>query len=279
MIIHVTTTTNKWRCLDKWIVAVVALSVLTVAAAAQTTTIYQDNFNRNGELLGSAPNVVDTGGATWFAATNVFVNGSAVDFSGTNGYPIPQGSWSLFPNAFLPFTPQNGHVYTLSADIETLSSYPANQAYNWTALGFATSEATNNYYASLGADYTMPKNNTLVQFFAGPGTSNPVKNGGGNNWPGPPNDVFNNYKLVLDTTTPLWSIALYTNGVELASATYSSNPSINYVGLGANYGVSYMDNFTLTEAVPEPSAIGLVTVGGLLLALLRWGTSRRRQVS
>lgn len=268
---------NVRRFFGGWTVATVALSLLAMAGMARATTLYQDSFTRTGQLLGSTPDVVDTGGATWLAATNVFLNGSAVNFSGTNGYPIPQGSSTLFPNAFLSFTPQNGHIYSLSADINMLSGYDSSVAYDWVGFGFATSAVTDNYFASVGADYTMPKNNTLLQFFAGPGTSNPVKNGGSNNWQGPANDVFNSYKLVLDTTTPLWSIALYTNGVEMASATYSSNPSISYVGFGSDKGVAYIDNFTLTD-VPEPSVLGLVALGGLLLGLLQWQKSKRCQV-
>src|SRR5580700_8570751 len=73
----IATNPSKWRGLRDWIMTAVVLLCLAPMASkvqAQTNIIYEDNFARTGLLNGSTPNPVNTGGAVWYASTNVAVN-------------------------------------------------------------------------------------------------------------------------------------------------------------------------------------------------------------
>src|SRR5690606_17669341 len=88
--------------------------------AAQAQVIYQDDFSGSGNPLhGTTPDVSATG-ASWQAGSTILDNGS-----------IGAAAFT----AILPFQPQPNLVYTLSADLNTISATPNNA--NWLALGFA----------------------------------------------------------------------------------------------------------------------------------------------
>lgn len=212
-----------------------------------TNTIYHDTFSRSEQLNGSPPFPVDTDGATWWGWDQLKTDGSELTL--TNANPVNN---QMFANAFLPFTPQVGHIYTLSADIR-----PTGVNGQWLAFGFAANALTNAYFAAdtVGVDWMLVRgNDTQYQLFAGPGTTGLIQYSGGNNWPGS-NDTnnFETFSVVLDTTSGNssggWSIGFYTNGVEMASTNYASNPSIQYVGLGADGTIGYFKNFILNDAV------------------------------
>ncbi|HZM01603.1 MAG TPA: hypothetical protein VFC44_01145, partial [Candidatus Saccharimonadales bacterium] len=206
-----------------------------------TNTIYQDTFSRTGLLVGSSPSPVNTGNAVWVGAPAFATDGSEVNMTpGT-----VQGG--TYPNAYLPFSPQVGHVYTLSCDIEALTG-----AAQWLAFGFAETPITNNYYAAAtgGADWLLTRGNgTQYQLFKGPGTGGNL----GGNLPAADASAFETFSLILDTTTGTsasgWSMSLYTNGVVEVSVTnaWSPNPPIAYVGLGSDAATGYFENFSLTD--------------------------------
>lgn len=246
--------------LEKYLVAVSnsygaitsSVSQVTLLGVVQTTnTIYSDTFGgRAGQcLIGTTPDTVDVGNTVWVGWSNVsqiYLDGSQLNL--TNVEPVG----GLYPNAYLPFTPAAGHVYTLSCSIRPLSG-----GSQWIALGYALTPVTNNYYASstAGADWLLFRGNgTAYQVFAGPGTTAQQKYNGGNNFPAPGNtNVFETFGVVLDTTTGNgtggWSMSIYTNGV-LSYATnnvYSVNPAIRYVGLGADAATGNLKDFSLTD--------------------------------
>lgn len=110
----------------------IAASLLFAGAAcAQRVTnsvyIYFDSFARsNGpapaSLDGTAPDVVDTPGATWTANFTMQTVTNDVD-GNLSALCQVVPSASLDPTtAYLPFTPQAGHVYTLSCDIDIFAS-------------------------------------------------------------------------------------------------------------------------------------------------------------
>src|SRR5437868_4121242 len=68
---------NQWRGFRDWTMLAFLLPLLTmtgVMRAQVTNIIYQDNFARTGQLQGSAPDTVNTPGATWFACNNPALN-------------------------------------------------------------------------------------------------------------------------------------------------------------------------------------------------------------
>ena len=216
------------------------------AAWAQVTNIiYQDTFNRTGLLDDSIPRPRDTGNATWIAHKELFTDGSEV--SVTNATPPPVGGMSQYNNAFLPFKPQTGHIYTLSTDIKGTQGDS-----QWLAFGFAQNALMNNYYAAdnIGAGWLLARaNDSEVQVFPGPGTSGEATFPSGGNA-----NAFNRFDIILDTTTGNaasgWTITFFQNGTQLDQSVYLSNPSIAYVGIGADDATGSYQHFSLNDHIP-----------------------------
>ncbi len=240
--------------------ALAAFSTLPHAASA--TTIYQDNFSGSsaaGTLNGAAPTIDNGPSATW-TADSVWSD---------SGYADPaSGAGRL--NAYLLFTPSNGHIYDLSAGLNLPSEgntvgYP--DASYWVALGFITTPSTTLAYDTSGAS---------------PWTTNRYNAAGGAAASGPGNGGYqaftnttgvNTLSIVLNTTPSAWTYQVYeTNSsvtnLLVASGTFSSNPAISAVGFEDGLGNAQVSNFSLTE-VPEPFSLGLLAAGGLGLLLRR----------
>ncbi|HEY1788979.1 MAG TPA: Ig-like domain-containing protein, partial [Verrucomicrobiae bacterium] len=249
------TTLNQWRTIRKWGIAAMLLTLLTVAGTVwgQTTNIiYQDNFARTGVLSGSAPDTVNAPGATWFACDNAGINAVLM----TDGSEIactntPNPVNGIYLNGFLPFTPQVGHIYTLSCQMVALSG-----GAQWLAMGFATQPITNNFYAAVncGAGFILVRGNgSGIQAFESPGggsTATVNANFG---------TTTNVFTVVLNTatngTTAVnadygWVYTFYTNGVQVATYRVPyANPPIQYVGIGADAATGYFQQFKLVDVM------------------------------
>jgi hypothetical protein len=230
---------NGRGCWDRKLVSMIFSLMFSVAAvrAQVTNNIYHDIFSRSGALNGSTPSPVDTSSAKWNAWPQLITAGSAIAVTNAS----PSGG---FNNAFLPFTPSVGHIYTLSINI-----YGTSGGSWWLAFGFAQSATMNDYYAAgnSGVGWLLQRaDNSQVQVFDGPGTA------GVNSYSNSGNAVTNSYSIVLDTTVGTassgWTIAYLENGTLLRQDTYSSNPSIQYVGIGAANATGRYLNFQLTDA-------------------------------
>jgi hypothetical protein len=236
------------------------LTLLIVAGTVRgqtTNIIYQDNFARTGVLSGSAPDTVNAPGATWFACDNPAINavlmtdGSEIDCT---NFPNPTNG--IYLNGFLPFTPQVGHIYTLSCQMVALSG-----GAQWLAMGFATQPITNNFYAAVncGAGFILVRGNgSGIQAYESPGggsTATVNANFG---------TTTNVFTVVLNTATngivPVnadygWVYTFYTNGVMVATYRVPyGNPPIQYVGIGADSATGYFQQFKLVDVVVNPSA-------------------------
>jgi len=234
------------------LITLLCLAPLADQVQAQTTIIYQDNFARTGLLSGSTPDTADTGGAVWYAPTNVLSNAAMLtdgsEICITN-YPNPTNGYYL--NGYLPFTPAVGHVYTLTENL--FGKIGGNQ---WLAMGFSLTELTNNFFAAAngGAGWLLVRaSGANYQPFPGPGTADgtTVNLTGG--------AITNAFKIVLDTTTGNasagWTITFYCNGVQGYQFVYTSgNPAIRFVGCGADGATGYEQDFKLTDYAAPPTA-------------------------
>ena len=264
-------------------IAAMALAVAAVAGLAGTASasiIYQDNFSGSSSnpLNATSPSV-DATGATWTADTGWRADGSqtAAD-AATNGSS----------DAYLPFTPSSGNIYTLSATM----SPSLTSGSNWFALGFVgsfssatstTGGAVNNgdgvnaWFADSGSGQLNAGPWLLMNsgwngedpnesYFPGPGASGAV------DFTGKSGDTV---AIVLNTQSSAWTFQVFVNGTNVSPVIpFSSNPAITGVGLGQFApAVGSVSNFSLTS-VPEPATLGLCAVGGLGLLLLK----RRRVV-
>lgn len=242
-------------------IGLVGLLLLAVSAAP-AATVYLDPLNGSGsDLNGTSP--ADRGGtgtAEWVAGSEFNADGSV---AGQN----VQSAW-------LPFTPQAGKVYTLSADVNITST-----GGNWISLGFAEGNATT------GAFYTDSAVNgygtVLYKGNRGPGVGNAYT---GVTTEGLLSGTFDpaasgaiTLKVVLDTTVATsadWTVEFFAAGTSFAGPStiaaadtdgdseFGDLGDIGYVGLtNLNDVTGTIKNFTLTE-VPEPASMTLLMLAG-----------------
>lgn len=201
--------------------------------------IYSNSFNGDTVTVnGAAPTLANSllGGssdATWLCTTT---NGANATVYANGGIDVNPGC------ALLPFTPQPGCVYFMTASLTLPPGMP-----NWVAMGFTqfatqTNNATGNYcrftdnppagYAWLGI-----RANTAQGVYAGRGTGSSM----GNSTVIPAGTT--NITIVLNTTGPQWTVSAYLGGVISGTTvaggtqmgtnfTYSANPPIAYAGIG-----------------------------------------------
>lgn len=222
-------------------IAAACLAVVLIAANAPAAVIYFDDFSGSGDtsLNGTTPDT-RPGTETWLSSANWRADGSKVV---TNS-----GA------AFLPFVPASGKIYTLSADVNRTGT-----GQDWLAIGFAGTANTGNFVSSTPYTWMLLRGDRGeggIQTFLGGGTAQSM------NHFGPSGTV--NLKVILDTTTPLWSAQWYANDTPLRTTSFTTNPTISHVAFGGHSnGVGTVDNLTLS-VVPEPGAAGLLFGAGLL---------------
>lgn len=152
------------------------------AAAAQT--LYSDSFAADGPLAGSLPASRGEGQAAWIAPNE--------------GWQCDAASKSLKVSstgaAFLPFTPEPGHLYLLSVTMHVVEG-----GIGWGAIGFSTS--ANTRLATLDHAWTLQRHQTKAQpnaAYAGPQTAGELRGG---------DDRLTGAQvrtIVLDTTRARW---------------------------------------------------------------------------
>jgi hypothetical protein len=208
---------------------ILAITATLSCGNAFAAVIYSQTFTGGAGTL--AGTTTTTGGGTWVGA----------GFVGLNGNTVGGGAVSL------AFTPQNGFVYDLTATINVTAANAS-----WVGVGFL-------------------ETNTTYGFFGSPKTPTALRTTDWQIWPQAfnANSLTSNEVLVrLDTTGAQWKTAMYQGGIQIGSTfTYTTNPTINWVGFVAEGpAVGSVSAFQLT-AVPEPTAALLGTLG--MLALLR----------
>lgn len=223
----------------------------TAKSSPAIVLYYQDKFNggRLAPLNGRQPTVDDGHHVSWAAAAGWHADGSTTSAG----------------NAYLPFTPVSGNIYTLSACLNP----ERGAATGWLAIGFVR-----DWNAGAG----HPKSGVKA-FFAssaiaagpwvaiypnrGAGGSAAGGGGGGATVAGPGSsgitrwatlNARQNISIMLDTTTRVWSYKVTDNGVVVTPTTsLPTNPTITGVALGnALITKGAVSNFKLTIAKAAP---------------------------
>lgn len=253
--------------------AVVAFAV----GSAHGATLFEDNFDGGGgDLNGTTPDVT-TAAATWVAPGTWNADGTVTGTSSGG-------------SATLAFTPVDGLIYTLDVSLGP-STYPGGPDNDWLAIGFAEGQSGANSNQSrfitgsvVGSAWMLqrgPSGGSNTAFLgAADGSSGNAGIFDGQPWTALAtlNGGNADLRIVLDTTggtgnwTATWfakatSDATYT---QVRAATTILNEDINAVGVArSNDDISAsLTRFSLT-AVPEPSSLALIGLGGLLIARRR----------
>ncbi len=251
-----------------------SLAALSLATAAHAqTVIVADNFDTDFGGLSGNNNVTPVGGAPW---TGNSIQVISPDY--TSGQVAADYTGNGNVGDVVPLNIVNGGVVTENVDLY-MSSAGWNAGHqNSTYIGFGTGGA-----GSL--------NNGSASSFQWSGSAlNASINEQGNGfleWNG--NDIADfsasgfqpdeENAIALSYNTFNQLVTLSVAGTQVASATLSSPISLNYAGFSEFYGVGFnylgydgatsFDNFSVVEAVPEPSAWPILASGVGALALLR----------
>ena len=227
-------------------------------------------INPNASLFGGSS------GALWDVVTNN--PGGGVYYANQNG-TLGSGSESVL----LPFNPQQGYIYTMSASLTFTVQPPSG---GWGALGFG-----GNFPPSNGSTSDPRFNQSLVNGqpwallnYAAQGGGAVLFNTRGHSAGGLANlmtslNTAYTIDFVLDTTGANWSTALYIDNTLVTNYTYSGSVAINSIGYGqtATTAGAYQWNYLAlsAEAVPEPSTAGLIGAGVVMMLLVTLYGSRR----
>lgn len=200
---------------------------LFLSSPGHAQTIYSNTFNGGAVNINQAEPTVatDNAGAAISAIWKDAGNSKMLYADGTVN---TTGGDSVL----LPFTPENGYVYTLTASV-TFSGDPG----SWVGAGFAqnywypgSGNAQFNQSGVNGYDWAiLTESSGNLQFFSGPGGTNPLFNQNGFFTAGTGTHTLT---LTLDTTGSQWVISCSVDGNQAGSSyTYTTQPTITAFGL------------------------------------------------
>ncbi|MCP4454533.1 MAG: hypothetical protein GY809_24005, partial [Planctomycetes bacterium] len=210
--------------------AVMALAIFgLMMTSAHAQVIYLETFDGDGtvSLDGQAPT---QGEGTWVSSPLLNNNGIKPDPGHCN--------------AFLPFAPEAGNLYQLSVTFDTAGD--PDDGNDWFALGFTEGNTTDNQFHNFGnvpAPWMFNRARG-ESFTASVYTDDLVVV--------PTADGPIDFMMELDTTSALWTVEFFVDGVSVRSVTYGTNPTINFVALGLyNQTTGSADDFLLEIPVPN----------------------------
>ncbi len=246
------------------LIVIVALAMALFAGPTQAEMILYSNDAFSGSssanLHGTTPSTTIDGNTwtAWDGATGAWkADGS-----------IPPGSTTH--GAFLPFVPESGLIYTLSATLDRPAG--GSGGGRWAAIGFTAADTTSTFFGSPNnaSPWMLYRpdlvNNTSISSFTGPGTDGSATHGN--------RSGQQTLKIVLNTEQPQWTAEWFVSGAgddPVRTHTFGTNPTITHIALGRSNGVgANFSSFSLTY-IPEPGTglLALIAVAGLLLVRRR----------
>jgi hypothetical protein len=239
------------RSLLTFVLANLLLVGLPGAPPAEAAIIYSDHFDGllTDALNGKVPNFRNGyPTATWLAPDAGWkANGSRVSITVNPA------------TAVLPFVPETGKIYELSASLNPTTSLGG----DWIGIGFFNRSAGNDLDdTNVGYAWMLKRGDTGSPAFdiytvPGPGVTGIASRGPLGGVTATPTEL----KIILDTQATDWKASFFVNGTLIAAANYtytgSSPLPITHVGLTSLGRVNgTVDDFLLT-IVPEPGSIAL----------------------
>ena len=188
-------------------------------------TVFQDGFNRNGNLIGSVPEK-RSGAERWA--------GYAIDSWRSSSGSIAVKDCSGNRNAWLGFTPESGKIYKYSVEYDIASgSFGIGFATNLTGvggLGLFQFDAASMRVNSSGKLEIGMDNGSVGSLVAPDGIKAATKG---------------TMAMILNTTGTPWSVEWQLNGNTIRTGTFTTKPSILGIVIGASSGTSKVTALTL----------------------------------
>jgi hypothetical protein len=223
--------------------SVLFMCVISIAAVSfgAAQVIYQDDFSglASSPLNGTTPDVT-TGSTTWVAGANFAASGK-----------ITYDNVQFGDSVYLPFVPQSGHIYTLSATAAASeSSYRSGSGNgDWIALGFTQGNATpaarffNDIPANNPVYWMLTRAATgsnTDQCFTGPTTTGQTNSS---------TSKATNLKIVLDTQSSTWKVTWTFNTTSYGPTDVleANKTYFQYVALSTNRCDGQLSSFALTN--------------------------------
>jgi len=212
---------------------VVSSVVAFCCSAGSAQIIYSNSFDEGAvNIWGTAPDTANS----LFGGTNTATWNDALGVNDTNAFYANGTIHTGQPDSILlPFKPQPGFVYTLTASL-TFTGNPG----SWVGLGFAQNDSVNVPVSfgrltdagvgPAGYDWIiLNEANGNVQCFDAPGSPGQIFNQNGFFTAGAGTHIV---QVILDTTGTLWSYASYVDGIQTGpERSFTANPTIGAIGL------------------------------------------------
>ena len=148
-------------------------------------------------------------------------------------------------NAFLPFTPVAGKIYTLTATVDVTTTDD-----DWLALGFTSGKGTGAWFSGPeinAAAWMLERGGQGASGYQTIGFMGPSTGGGSASVPSSNGPV--DLRVELNTQNPLWSVRFYRNGVQMGGTmSYTTNPAISHVAMAGQGAAGSFTNFNLSSA-------------------------------
>lgn len=230
--------------------AVLAAAIITplFCSHAGAQVIYSNTFNGAAVNLNQKSPTLATDNAGG-AASAIWRDAANTKMLYANGTVNTTAGDSLL----LPFTPENGYIYTLTASV-TFSGDPG----SWVGAGFAQNYVYSgngnsqfNQSGINGYDWAiLTESSGNVQYFAGPSGAGQIFNQNSFFPAGPGTHTLT---LTLNTTGAQWVAACSIDGVQAGTNyTYSTQPGISAIGITQHSltapGAIQWNSFTLEAA-------------------------------
>ncbi len=203
------------------------IALLLCSRGTAQTTIYSSTFNGAASNINEkAPTVAtDTAGAAASSTWRDAANSTMLYSNGTD-------NTTAGDSVLLPFTPENGYVYTLTTSV-TFTGNPG----SWVGAGFAeyygvpgAGNAQFNQAGVNGYDWAiLTESSGNLQFFTGPSTTGQEFNQNAFFTAGTGTHTLT---ITLNTTASAWTMTCFVDGTQAGSTyTYSTQPNITAFGI------------------------------------------------
>ena len=284
--------------------AAIAGASVASASVISGDLIYSDTFANTGgsaiTLNGYSPNVVDAGGENWVSASapagsgatdaifQIPAGGGLTSVTSPVANPLTTEDTNTITDAYLPVTILSGTEYDFTATVQVNT---VNSGGHGAFMGFVNSSNFNSHngptvasngiygstvYPDVGDGSAALSNlnpyalilardsNTAndVTMFQGEGT------GVGSINATDTSNQYNTYDMVLNTIPSQWVLTQYLNGTLEQTYTFSSNPSIGFIGIGDNRASIQYGSVSFTQ-LPEPASMAGLCLVSVPLMLRR----------